>query len=90
LPPVAFACPYGPVEILTDGVDGLLVPPGDIEALAKGICSLIEDPERRAELGEAARRSVAAYSVAAIDLRWEQFLDELVSRPSGLRRPVSG
>jgi glycosyltransferase involved in cell wall biosynthesis len=86
LPPVAFACPCGPVEILTDGVDGLLVPPGDIEALAKGICSLIEDPQRRAELGAAARRSVAAYSVEAIDRRWEGFLDELGSRPPGLRR----
>jgi glycosyltransferase involved in cell wall biosynthesis len=86
LPPVAFACPCGPVEILTDGVDGLLVPPGDIEALAKGICSLIEDPQRRAELGAAARRRVAAYAVEAIDLRWEHFLDQLLARPPGQRR----
>jgi glycosyltransferase involved in cell wall biosynthesis len=89
LPPVAFACPCGPIEILTNDGDGLLVPPGDIEALAKGICSLIEDPQRRAELGAAARRSVAAYSVEAIDLRWERFLDELVTRPPGRSRRVS-
>ena len=45
-------------EVLEDGVDALLVPPGDAEALAEAILRLAEDPDLRAELGRAARRKV--------------------------------
>jgi glycosyltransferase involved in cell wall biosynthesis len=45
-------------EIITDGVDGLLVPPGDPAALAAAIGRLIDDPELRCRLGSAGRRRV--------------------------------
>ncbi|HLM56289.1 MAG TPA: glycosyltransferase family 4 protein, partial [Pyrinomonadaceae bacterium] len=48
----------GPLpEVVRDGVDGLLVPPSDHEALARAVNSLLDDPARRASLGEAATRS---------------------------------
>lgn len=86
LPPVAFACPHGPTEIISHGVDGLLVPAEDVPALAAGICSLIEDPVRRAALGAAARQSVQRYAAPAVDEQWERMIDDLTSRPPGLRR----
>ena len=43
-------------EFIRDGVDGRLVPPGDVEALASAIEALARDPTARAALGYAAFR----------------------------------
>lgn len=40
-------------QVVTDGVNGLLVDPGDANALQRAIAALIQDPERRAEMGRA-------------------------------------
>lgn len=45
-------------ELITDGVDGLLVPPGDEDALADVLAQLLDDADRRAALGRAARAKV--------------------------------
>jgi glycosyltransferase involved in cell wall biosynthesis len=45
-------------EIITDGVDGLVVPPRDPDALAQGLVSLLRDPERRAAMGRRGRQRV--------------------------------
>ena len=51
---------------LEHGVSGLLVPPGDPAALARALNELLGDPQRRHEMGEAGRRTVAdRFSTAA-------------------------
>ncbi|KRE09979.1 glycosyl transferase [Bosea sp. Root381] len=53
-------------EFVRDGIEGLLVPPGDVEALAKALADLAADPERRAQLGHAAfARLTGSFSAAA-------------------------
>jgi glycosyltransferase involved in cell wall biosynthesis len=52
--PIAASRVGGVPEIATDGVDAVLVEPGDPAALASCLGDLVEDPERRRELGEAA------------------------------------
>ena len=42
-------------EVVRDGVDGLLVPPGDASALAAGLRRLLADPRLRTEMGERGR-----------------------------------
>ena len=45
----------GTPEFLTDGIHGILVPPGEPDALAQALRALFADPERRRRLGRAAR-----------------------------------
>lgn len=48
----------GPEEVVDDGRTGLLVPPGDVDALAAGIIAVLSDPERSAAMGRNARSKV--------------------------------
>lgn len=57
LAPVASAH-GGPVDIVRDGRTGVLVPPGDVGALADAIGSLWQDPDRTRRLGSAAAADV--------------------------------
>jgi len=45
-------------EIITDGVDGILIPPDDPEVLAKTVIRLLENEKLREKLGAAARRKI--------------------------------
>lgn len=46
-------------EAVTDGVEGFLVAPGDVDALAERLRFLLRDARRRLEMGDAARSKVA-------------------------------
>lgn len=79
LPAVAFDCPTGPREIIDDGRTGLLVPAEDVDALAAGLCELIEDPERRRAMGAAALVSSEAYAIDAVKDSWVRLYSELAA-----------
>ncbi|MET0554019.1 MAG: glycosyltransferase [Vicinamibacteria bacterium] len=59
--PVVASAVGGVAEIVEDGVTGLLVPPGDAEALACAIGRLLDDEPQRRRLASAARRHVARH-----------------------------
>ena len=55
---VCVASNTGPIpEVVQNGKDGVLVPPGDVDRIARVVCSLLGDPIRRAELGTAAKQT---------------------------------
>lgn len=54
----------GAADILTDGYDGRLVPPRDVDALAKALEDLVESRKRREALGRVAKTSVLRFSWA--------------------------
>jgi glycosyltransferase involved in cell wall biosynthesis len=64
--PVVATAVGGIPELVADGETGLLVPPGDPDALAAALRRLVADPELRRRLGEAARARVEErFSLAA-------------------------
>jgi glycosyltransferase involved in cell wall biosynthesis len=81
LPVVAFDCPRGPREIITDGVDGLLVPPGDVGALAETLIRLIDDEELRRSMAANARASAERFDISMVTAKWERMLTELRTAP---------
>jgi glycosyltransferase involved in cell wall biosynthesis len=76
---IAFDCPTGPRELITDGVDGLLVAPEDVEALAGALRAIVGDVSLRARLGAGAALAAAHYDLTDIGWRWTQLLGRLSS-----------
>jgi len=68
-------------EIVRDGVDGILVPPGDAEALAAAMVTLISDEPLRRRMGASARqRAVENYSIETAAGRSESFFQSMLER----------
>lgn len=81
LPVVGFDCPRGPREIITDGHDGLLVPPQDADAFAETLIRLIDDEDLRHRMARNARASAERYGIGVVAGRWEEMLAELRTAP---------
>jgi glycosyltransferase involved in cell wall biosynthesis len=68
-------------DMVTDGVEGRLVPVGDVPALATALAALVDDPQRRAEMGRRAReRAEREGSIAHTVAGYQRLLTELVAR----------
>jgi glycosyltransferase involved in cell wall biosynthesis len=78
--PVIATAAGGPLEIITDGVDGLLVQPGDPTALAVAMATLAADPAARRRLGAAGRQSSRRYSPDAARVRLLEIYDHVLGR----------
>jgi glycosyltransferase involved in cell wall biosynthesis len=72
--PVLATATGGVAEVVRDGVNGLLVPSGDPEALAAAIRRYLGDEELRARLRDAAAPSVVEYAPERVFSRLEQAL----------------
>ena len=84
-PVVAYDCPTGPAELVTDDVDGLLVQPQSVTGLAEALSRLLADPAQRQRLGDAGRARVAELALDRVAARWEHVLAGL---PGGSDTPA--
>jgi glycosyltransferase involved in cell wall biosynthesis len=55
----------GYASVITQGVEGLLVRPKDVDALATALLELLSDPDQRREMGEKGRQRAQEY-------RWDR------------------
>ena len=78
LPVVSYDCPAGPDEIITDGVDGLLVPSGDVHALAEKLMTLMSDENLRKRLGQQARQTARRYEMTTIADQWTALFEKVI------------
>jgi glycosyltransferase involved in cell wall biosynthesis len=72
LPVVAFDCPYGPVDIITNGVDGFLVKCRDMKEFVGKVCLLIDNTDLRRQMGQAAIRSSQRYQADRVMPAWHE------------------
>jgi glycosyltransferase involved in cell wall biosynthesis len=91
LPVVSVDCYTGPSDIVTDGVDGRIVPEEDRPALVAAMSELMGDDGRRKAFGAKALEAAGRYELGDITARWEERLTELSNGRRGRRtiaRPV--
>jgi glycosyltransferase involved in cell wall biosynthesis len=80
VPVVSFECKCGPKDVLTDGVDGVLVREGDVDGLAKGLLRLINDSELRKKMGTAAYKNSERFSEEKVMRLWVELFEDVCRR----------
>lgn len=71
LPVVSFDCPCGPKDIVRHEEDGLLVPSGDTDSLAKAMHKLMSDDILRKNIASVALTNVRRFQLDSIGKRWK-------------------
>ena len=75
--PISFDIPYGPSDIIVDGVNGFLIPDGDTDAMAAAIVRLQSLPaEKVLAMRKAAIDSVQSFNDAAVLELWSKELNK--------------
>lgn len=74
---VSFDCPSGPRHIVRDGINGILVPPQDVPALAATLERLIVNEAERRRLAANAPKAVERFGMERVMSLWEQLVAEL-------------
>ena len=77
-PVVAYDVRYGVREQVTDGVDGYVVPQGDVAALAARAVTLLDDPDLRDRMSDAALVKAAAHGPDRFLADWQRALESVV------------
>lgn len=84
LPVVSFACPCGPKDIISKGVDGFLVSPFDLDDMANKICYLIEHEDIRQDMGRKAILKASEYNLDIIGEKWRHLFESLINNRDGM------
>ncbi len=78
-PVISYDLKYGPSDIITDGVNGFLVPYGDTQRMAARIVSVMQDAELHGRMVAAAKLSTTHFSETTFVQRWAGLFNELAA-----------
>lgn len=78
LPVISFDCPEGPALLIRDGVDGLLVPPENVDGLSAALDRLMSDPGERARFAVRAPEVLDRFSLERVLPLWQDVFVKLV------------
>lgn len=76
LPSIAFACQFGPRDIITDGKNGLLVYNRSIEDLSNKLLYLIQHPDIRKQISSQALMKIQDFSIKNIIDKWMKLFQQ--------------
>jgi glycosyltransferase involved in cell wall biosynthesis len=79
LPVISFDCFSGPREMIRNGVDGILVPPEDVGALASAMDRLMGDQDERRRLGARAVEITERFALPQVSAMWKSVFDEILN-----------
>ena len=74
---VSFDCDTGPRDIIRHELDGLLVPPGDVNALSAALDKIMDDDLLRLEFAKRAVEVRERFSIEKMAGLWEQLFDDI-------------
>ena len=74
LPVISFDCPTGPARIIRNEIDGILVPPQDVDALSECLERLMSNDSERERLATNALEVTQRFNVDVIMGKWEQLV----------------
>lgn len=80
LPCVAFDCPSGPADIISEGEDGFLIEPENTNQMVDRLLQLIEDKTLRKQMGKTAKQNVKRFSADQILKKWDNLFNELLNK----------
>ena len=79
LPLISYDCNYGPNEIIIDGDNGILIKEvGDINGLSDAINTLINNPDKRKEMGIRAKELNKRFSESRIKKQWIDLFNDIL------------
>lgn len=79
VPPISYACKCGPKDMISDGMDGFLIEPKNHSDFAEKINYLIENEEKRKEMGKNAAKNIQRFSEEKVMKKWNDLFLELVN-----------
>ncbi|RIX80275.1 glycosyltransferase [Acidovorax cavernicola] len=90
-PLVAFSVKYGPKDLLEGRNAGILIPPGQVSAMADAIVALLEDPEKAYDLRFGALTSAERFTADKVAQRWSKWWTDVreIARHRGPHAPAS-
>lgn len=78
VPVVSYDSPNGPRNIISDGIDGFLVPLGDVAEVSRRIVGLLEDFKARTEMGYNGKQNMRRFHLKEIIETWENLFFKLL------------